>query len=57
MLNYWIRKFVLEVRKEDGQEYPPNSLASLVMGLQRYLPNSLISLIMGLQGHVKLCQR
>ena len=36
-LNYWLSKFVCEVRKQDGNEYPPSSLLSLVMGLQSYI--------------------
>lgn len=36
-LNYWISKFIVEVRKESGEEYPPNSLLALVMGLQGHL--------------------
>ena len=33
-LNYWIRKFLYEVRKKNGLRYPANSLISLVSGLQ-----------------------
>lgn len=36
-LQYWLSKFILEVRKEDGTDYPPRSLLSLVMGIQSYL--------------------
>ncbi|XP_013380784.1 zinc finger MYM-type protein 2 [Lingula anatina] len=36
-LQYWISKFILEVRKENGTEYPPRTLLSLVMGLQSYI--------------------
>lgn len=34
-LNYWMQRFVLEVRKQDGSEYPP--LYYIVGGLLRYL--------------------
>ena len=30
----WIPYFVLEVRNKNGEPYPPNTLCSLVMGLQ-----------------------
>ena len=33
-LNYWIPKFIYEVRKKNGSRYPANSLVSLVSGLQ-----------------------
>ena len=36
---YWICKFICEVRKKDGSVYQPNTLLSLVMGLQSYLNN------------------
>lgn len=36
-LNYWMQRFVLEVRKQDGSEYPPRSLYYIVCGLLRYL--------------------
>ena len=29
-LAYWMGKFVLEVRKKDGSEYPPKSLYALI---------------------------
>ena len=35
-LNYWLSKFVLEVRKENGEPYPPNTLYSICAGLLRY---------------------
>ncbi len=37
VLNYWLSKFIVEVRKENLEEYPPNSLLSMLMGLQGYL--------------------
>ena len=30
-LDYWISKFILEVRRRDGQPYPPNSITSCVV--------------------------
>ena len=35
-LSYWMGKFVLEVRKKDGSEYPPKSLYALVCCFKRY---------------------
>lgn len=34
---FWIEKFVAEVRKTDGNPYPPNSLYQIVCGLHRAL--------------------
>ena len=36
-LAYWMGKFVLEVRKKDGSEYPPKSLYALVCCFKRFL--------------------
>jgi len=36
-LNYWLTRFVLEVRKKCGNVYPPNTLHHIVMGLMRHL--------------------
>ena len=36
-LDYWISKFISEVRKVDGQTYPPNSLYSICCGLMRFI--------------------
>ena len=35
-LAYWMGKFVLEVRKNNGQEYPPKSIYALVCCFKRY---------------------
>ena len=35
-LAYWMGKFVLEVRKQDGKEYPPKSLYALVCCIKRH---------------------
>ena len=36
-LQYWITRFILEVRKKDGMEYPPNTLHHIVCGLMHHL--------------------
>ena len=36
-LNHWLTRFILEVRKQDGSEYPPNSLHHITAGLMRHL--------------------
>ena len=37
LLQYWLSRFVLEVRKKDGQEYPPDTLYHIVCGIMRFL--------------------
>ncbi len=34
-LNYWLSRFVTEVRRQDGQPYPPRSVHQILAGLQR----------------------
>ncbi|CAB3983360.1 Hypothetical predicted protein [Paramuricea clavata] len=36
-LNFWLAKFVMEVCKEDGECYPPQTLYSICCGIQRHL--------------------
>ena len=36
-LSHWLTRFVLEVRKKNGDLYPPNTLHHIVAGLQRHL--------------------
>ena len=36
-LTFWLPKFVVEVRKGNGDPYPPNSLYQICCGLQRGL--------------------
>ena len=36
-MNHWFQRFVLEIRKKDGTEYPPNSLLHICLGLFRHL--------------------
>ena len=35
-LAYWMAKFVLEVRKQNGSEYPPKTLYAVVCCFKRY---------------------
>ena len=32
-MQYWMTRFILEARKKDGEEYPPNTLHHIVCGL------------------------
>ena len=45
-LNFWLSRFVTEVRKQDGQPYPPRTIHQILSALQRkntpMLENSLI---------------
>ena len=36
-LEYWLTRFVLEVRKQDHTEYPPATIHHLCSGIQRHL--------------------
>lgn len=36
-LNYWLSKFVLEVRKANGEQYPPDTLYGVCTGLLRFI--------------------
>ena len=36
-LDYWLSKFILEVRKADRALYPPNSLHQIICGIQSYV--------------------
>ena len=36
-LDYWLSRFVLEVRKKNAKEFPPNSLHHLCCGILRHL--------------------
>ena len=36
-LNQWLSKFVLEIRRKDGQQYPPQTLYAICCGLLRYV--------------------
>ncbi len=34
---HWLTRFVLEVRKTDGNEYPPNTLHHIICGIMRHV--------------------
>ena len=34
-INYWLSRFVLEVKRQDGTDYPPNPLYQICCGLMR----------------------
>ncbi|XP_063442151.1 uncharacterized protein LOC134722460 [Mytilus trossulus] len=36
-IDFWMSRFIMECRREDGSPYPPNTLMNLTNGLQRYL--------------------
>ena len=36
-LNYWMTRFVLEARRKDGKEYPPNTLHQICCGILRFI--------------------
>ena len=36
-IGFWLPRFVVEMRKENGSEYPPDSVYSVCSGLQRHL--------------------
>ena len=36
-LQHWMTHFILEVRKKNSEEYPPNTLYHLVCGIMRFL--------------------
>ena len=35
-LNYCLSRFIVEVRREDGNPYPPSSISNILAGLYRY---------------------
>jgi len=37
LLQHWLSRFVLEVRKKYGMEYPPDTLYHIVCGIMRFL--------------------
>ena len=39
-LQYWLTRFITEVRKKNGVEYPPNTLLHICTGIIRYLRNN-----------------
>lgn len=38
-MNFWLSRFVVEARKMNGSEYPPNTLYQICCGLGRVLRN------------------
>lgn len=36
-MDYWLQRFILEIRRKDGNFYPPNTLVQITSALQRYL--------------------
>ena len=36
-LDHWLTRFILEVRKNDGSEFPPNNLHHITAGLMQHL--------------------
>ena len=38
-LDRWLCKFILEIRRQDGKEYPPNTLYSIACGILRHVRN------------------
>ena len=36
-LNYWLRRFVMEVAKDAGKTYPPRTVYGIVCGLKRHV--------------------
>ena len=36
LLNLWLARFVVEIRRADGEPYPPSSINSILSGLYRY---------------------
>ena len=36
LLNHWLARFVVEIRREDSQPYPPLSIKAILAGLYRY---------------------
>ena len=40
VMNFWLRKFILEVRNLNGEEYSPDSLYQICCGLHRSLEDN-----------------
>ena len=40
-INFWMSRFVIECRRQDGSEYPATSLKHLVCSVQRHLKEDL----------------
>lgn len=36
-LQFWMPRFINEIRRKDGTDYSPNTLTNIAAGIQRYL--------------------
>ena len=36
-LDYWLARFITEIKRRDGTDYPPNTLKSIASGVQRHM--------------------
>ena len=36
-LDRWLSRFVIEIRRRDGKEYPPNTLYQICCGILHYI--------------------
>ena len=36
-IDYWMQKFVLEIRRKDGKEYPPNTVYQICYGIMHHI--------------------
>ena len=39
LLNFWLSRFVVEARREDGKPYPASTIQNIMTGLYRYSKN------------------
>ena len=39
LLNFWLSRFVVEARREDGKPYPASTIQNIMAGLYRYSKN------------------
>ena len=46
-LCHWMERFVLEIRKTNGEEYQPNTLYHIVCGIMRYVRMNLKAGVIG----------
>ena len=55
VLDYWLQRFVLEIKRKDGSPYPANSLKHLCAGIQRHMRDVLnrpdVSMFEGIEFH------
>ena len=36
-LDFWLCRFIVEIRREDGTEYPPNTILNITSRIQRHM--------------------